>query len=829
MLNKCNLKLHEKNTGDSLILQTCLNLKNRFPIPQNNLIMKKLVFIIIFSIAFQQLLFTQTQQKHFRCTHRQSFQRSLISDTLDALNYEIHLNEINTTLKTIDAYTIVQLKSKVDDLNEIKLELLELTVDAVWVDNQPVTDFIHESPWLTIPLQNPLQNGDEVEVKVEYHGQPFHEDWGGFHFSGSYAFNLGVGFVSDPHNLGKAWFPCIDDFHDRAFYEVFVTLEEPKMAVCGGTLLEVINNGNGTNTFHWKLNNDIPTYLASVAIGNYENVPMTFQSMTGQEIPIGIYVHPSDTSKVAGSFATLVQTLEAYESYWGPYGWERVGYVGTAIGAMEHVTSIAYPNFCINGTLSYETLWAHELSHMYFGDMVTCESAEDMWLNEGWAVFNELMYLEAIYGPDAAKAEYRDKHQEVLHKAHIDDGGYLALYGIPTEYTYGTTVYQKGCLVTRTLRYYLGDSLFFPAVRAYLDTYKYDYASSWNLRDVLSDESGVDLTDFFDGWVFAPGFPEFSVDSFAVQPDGANFDVTVYMKQKLKGATAFYNSNRVEVTFMDSQWQTDTHLMEFSGETGSETFTTAINPVAVLPDYFDKVADATTDEAKVLKQTGSTNFSEVYAEVTVDEMPAGDSAFVRITHRWVAPDPLLTPVQGLTLSGYRHWRIDGIFPDGFDATGSFFYNKYNYLDNTLLTDPDDSLVILFRPSPAVDWQPVSFTRTGNSNVGYINVPHLQKGDYTLAVWDEMYVGVSSGEHGFDNEVVVFPNPASHEVVIDFGTLEISKVLVFDSSGKNVFEIGNQNHENQKTWDVSGLQPGNYVLNFIEESGDVKCSRKLIVQ
>jgi aminopeptidase N len=789
--------------------------------------MKNLTTFILALFLFSSIHLL-AQHDHSKCSHKQSFDRSLNSDTLDALSYEIHLNEVNTTAKTIDGTTKVVLSSKLDGINQVTLELLDLTVNEVKVDGNVVTDFEHNNPFLYVPLSSPINTGDEVEVEVSYSGEPFHEGWGGFHFSGSYAFNLGVGFVSDPHNLGKAWFPCIDDFHDRAFYEMFITVEEPKKAVCGGTLLEVINNGNGTKTYHWKMEEDIPTYLASVAVGEYENVPSVFESMSGEDIPIGIYVRPADTSKVEGSFANLIPILDAFENYFGPYPWERVGYVGTAIGAMEHATNIAYPHGSINGNLSNEWLFSHELSHMYFGDLVTCESAEDMWLNEGWAVFCELMYREGIYGVDALREEYRDKHFNVLKSAHVIDNGYRALYGIPTEYTYGETVYQKGGIVTYTLRHYMGDDLFFPAVQAYLDEYQSNFASSWNLRDALSQHSGMDLTDFFDAWVFAPGFPEFSVRWFSIETNGDNFDVTVVANQRLKGASEFANSNRVELTFMDAQWQMETHVMEFSGEEGSQTFSLEIEPVLVMPDYYDKIADATTDQDLVIEGTGSAGFSDVYCEIEVDEIPEGDSAFVRITHRWVGADPMMSPLEGLTLSDYRHWRIDGLFPEGFAATGSFFYNKYGNLDNTLLTDPNDSIIILYRPNAYTEWQSVNFIRTGNSNAGYINVPNLQKGDYTLAVWDDLFVGVSEDNISIEESISVFPNPASANVIIDFGSIPVSEVLVFDSSGKNVYTIRNHNNEIQKNWNASTVPKGTYLLNFVGESGEKLCSKKLLI-
>jgi len=752
----------------------------------------------------------------------------MLSDTLDALSYEIHLNEINTTAKTIDATTIVHLISKIDNLDHVTLELLDLTVDEVFVDNIQVSGFVHNSPWLYIPLPANINTGDEVEVKVSYHGMPFHESWGGFHFSGTYAFNLGVGFVSDPHNLGKAWFPCIDDFLDRAFYDVFVTLDDPKEAVCGGTRISVIDNGNGTHTFHWKLHNDIPTYLASVAIGDYAEVSDTFPSMTGADIPVEIFVRPVDSAKVYGSFQTLIPVLEAYEYYFGPYRWERVGYVGTALGAMEHTTNIAYPNSSITGNLSNEWLFAHELSHQYFGDLITCASAEDMWLNEGWAVFCESLYREYLYGPEAYRTNMRQKHKDVLHLAHIEDGGYLPLYGIPTEYTYGTTVYQKGGIVTHTLRNYMGDDLFFQAVKAYVEEFKFNHASTVELRDFLSNNSGIDLTDFFDAWVFSPGFPEFSVDSFAVVPNGGNFLVTVYAKQKLKGVSTFANSNKVEVTFMDDDWNRQSVLMEFSGEHGVEQFTIGFEPKIAMMDFNDKVADATTDEDKVIKSTGLLNFTDTYAKINTINLPEGDSAFVRITHRWVAPDSLKNPVEGLRLSDYRHWRVDGIFPQGFDATGSFYYSKFNYLDNTLMTNVNDSLIILYRSSRASDWQEVDFTKTGNQYIGYIEVPHVQIGEFTLAVWDESFVGVSDKEIADENRIEIYPNPAHKEVTIEFTMILPELIRIFNSSGQIVDSIGVTGSKQSYKWKTGGLPEGLYLFKFIGKNNEIIATKKVLI-
>lgn len=772
------------------------------------------------------------QHDHSGCNHRMSFERSLISDTLDALSYEIHLTEVNTDEQTIAANTKVVLASKVDGLQQLTLELLDLTVDEVLV-NGVTNDFSHDNPFLHIPLDQPLNTGDEAEVEVFYHGSPFHEAWGGFHWSGDYAFNLGVGFESDPHNLGKAWFPCIDDFHDRAFYDVYTTIQNSKKAVCGGTLISIEDNGNGTSTWHWKLNLEIPTYLASVAIGEYEEESWSFNSMSGAEVPINIFVRPQDTSKVAGSFSTLTQVLDAFETSFGPYAWERVGYVGTAIGAMEHATNIAYPHFSITGTLANESLMAHELSHMYFGDLVTCASAEDMWLNEGWAVFCEARYREILYGEDAYHTNMYNRHRDVLHTGHVIDNGYYAVYGIPTEITYGNTVYQKGALMVHTLRNYMGDDLFFPAVKAYVQEYYNDYATTWDLRDFLADYSGMDLTSFFDEWIFTPGFPEYSVDSFDVAPNGSQYDVTVFARQKHKGPGDVGNDVRVEVTFMDAGWQQETHLMEFSGETGQQTFTSSINPEIVMMDLYDKVSDATTDKSIVVTGTFNNSYStELYCSIGAEDFPAGDSAYIRITHRWVAPDPLKNPVPGVTISDYHHWRIEGILPEGLQLNGKLNYSANGNLDNGILTDPNDSIGILYRPNRATDWQPIGAQRIGSFYVGFFNLPEMPLGEYTLAVWDDLYVGM---EEEPENETVIqgkevrmFPNPADDMISILLGKRNATRIQVFDSSGNLVDEMRNEAKLKGLRYDASKLSNGTFIFKFMDQNGREIESHKIVI-
>ncbi len=771
---------------------------------------------LFFSISFQM-------QAQHRCNHRHGFGRSPVADSLSAHHYKIHLTEIDFVEKTIQAVTQISLSPLVE-LLQIPLELKDLQVDSVFVDQVKNEQFYQEGDILRVPLENTLTPNDTIELMVYYGGNPFHEGWGGFHFSGNYAFNLGVGFQSNPHNLGKAWFPCIDDFQDRATYEVLITLPDTLSGIAGGILTEIADHGNGYLTWHWSLNQTIPTYLASVAAGEYA---LTADLYTGLEadIPITVYTRPADTHKVAGSFQHLHQVMDIFEDKFAPYPWERIGYTGTAIGAMEHVTNIAYPHFAINGNLGYEELLVHELSHMWFGNMVTCATEGDMWLNEGWATFSQLYYQNHIYGPQTYREAMNDMHVGILRDAHITDNSYLPLSGVPTEYVYGKTVYEKGATVVHTLMNYLGEEVFFDAVKAYLQHFAYSHASSEDMRDFLTNHTGMDMAPFFDAWVFTPGSPHYSIDSVNVISLNNNYEVAVYLKQKRKGYDFIGDHVILEISFLDENWHVHTDTVHFSGQNGLSVKQLDFEPLGVMADYYDKTCDATTDVDFVLHEAGEHTFSDLYFKLFVDEL--SDSAFMRLTHHWAPADEMQEPVSGLRLSPYRYWQVDGIIEGETDMRGRFFYSN-NTLENTLILSPSDSIFMLYRPDKSIDWHVVDQYRHGVWNIGFIFIEDLKPGEYTFAVWDTQVSLPETETKSSTNILRTYPNPATSAVNLQWDKQRSGVLQIYNSNGKLVLE--NQIRNGQSLFIETGhWTKGFYLVEFKDGRSGELFSTKFVLQ
>lgn len=657
---------------------------------------------------------------------------ALYSDTLAAIHYDIHLTNINQTNKTLEGYTCITLVSKKGPLNRLKLELESLKVDSVFLEGIRTEAFVQERSRLVVSLQKALQNADTTRLTVFYHGHPFVDPsgWGGFHFSGDYALNLGVGFDVIPHNLGKAWYPCIDDFRNRALYDIYLTTTSNQKAISGGLLKEVVIHANNTSTWHWKTAFTLPAYLASATIGKYELVADTFYGQKAK-VPVTLYCRPADTAKTAGTFIHLKQILGFFESCFGPYPFERVGYTASprGLGAMEHASNITYPYTGWTGNTNQEWWYAHELSHMWFGDEVTCASAGDMWLNEGWAVWCESLYREGIYSKNAYQSNIRTKLQEVLQTTHLVDGGYFALYNIPQTLTYGSTVYQKGGQVVHTLRGYMGDSLFFKGIRAYLKHYAYHDATTADLCNFLSASSGINLQPFFKAWVREPGFPHFSIDSVITSGNHKGYDATVYVRQRLLGRTQYADMNHLEITFMDAKWNTITDTLVFSGPVGHKTFHLPFCPATAMADLNEKISDATTDEAKTITKAGEYDYAQSFCKLKVEKI--SDPAFVRVTNNWLCPDTSGLLPSGIHISHQQYWTVEGLFPRGFRPEGLFAYNNARGGYPTLATGKTDKPLMLYRPGAGHPWKEIDVRIEQHFNAGTLTVENLRPGEYAL--------------------------------------------------------------------------------------------------
>lgn len=761
--------------------------------------MRKILLIITFSFLIFRLGYSQNR-----------------TDSVHILHYNLSLSIIDFTNHTISGHANLLVSPEINNLPYLDLDLLALTVDSVFV-NDISTSFSHQNSLLHIPLNSNNTIGDTIAVSVYYHGTPIRDSyWGGFYYSGQYAYNIGVAFNSIPHNFGRCWFPCIDMFTDKSTYTFSIRTEKNKMAVCGGLLTDSLTLSDSTRIWRWELAEPVPTYLASVAVGEYKVYKDTFNGLSGV-VPIEIYTPPSHINYVSGSFINLKTILRKYENFFGPHRFGRIGYVGVNFnsGAMEHATNIAYPQIAINGNLDNQSLYAHELSHSWFGNLITCHNAEEMWINEGFARYSEALILEALY-PDQFASSMRNLHLSVLKNAHHDDGGYYALNAVPQNVTYGTTSYDKGAIVVHTLRNYLGDSLFFTGIKSLLTQYAFQNISSDSLFSYISRVTGVPLMEFYEGWVNQPGFLHFSIDSIRIIPSTTN-QYRVYIRQRLHQATNYSNNNRIDLTFFSSNRAEYTiPNFEFSGQYGTAEVTIPFQPIFGVVDYHEKMADAIIDYNLAIATTGTKNFSDAGLSITVNNIT--DSILLRTEHNLVAPDPLQNQNPDIyRISDSHYWRIEYAGSETFQGYLQLRYyaGLPTQLDYNLMQGYNaDDLVLLYRRDASEEWRIIPFTRTGTLYSGNLRTNVIFPGEFTIGVGNsEIVINEEENE-----QMTIHPNPASGHIMVTISPSinKITKIELLDTNGKIVKSI--KIKESQTLIDIRDLSKGTYLIRIPSKKG-----------
>jgi len=799
--------------------------------------MKKIFFLLMLAVQVGYTQNTCQQHKQSAAASLYYSPENLRSDTFNILKYTIDLTIGNSSNMQIGGHTAIRFVPKKNNQGFIRLDLLKLQIDSVREGSSALT-YNYNDTILKINFGSPKNITDTTLVKVYYHGQPVIDQtgWGGFYFDNTqnaeYAFNLGVGFGAKPHNYGRVWFPCFDNFIERSAYEFNIHTDVARRAYCNGTLTaDVVNNS--TRTCTWQLNEEIPTYLASVAVAKYSQINWQVNAANGT-LPIVIAAFASDTNAIKTGFVNLPAAVLGLEHYYGPYQWNRVGYamVPFSGGAMEHATNITYPR-SLTG-LSFEAdLMAHELAHHWWGNLVTCETQEDMWINEGWATYSSFMFTEWKYGAAAYRQKMMQHHEQLLHFLHKKEG-FRAISGVPHNLTYGDHVYKKGADVAHTLRGYMGDSLFFSSIKQIMQAKAFQSMNSMEFQQLLLNYSGLQMNDFFNNWVFGKGWSHFAIDSSTVLSSNANATIIkLSIRQKLFGTNFLHNNVPLTLSFFNSSWQRHDQKIIMSGYINTFTLSVPFNPMYTALNYDGRINDATTFESFTIKNTGNVTFTTGKALLMVQNT-GNDSSLVRIIHHFVKPDPFKNNPGKCLLSDQRYWTIEGILSPNFHAKIRFNYDGTKntsgtnaYLDTLLMRVNNDSIALFYRKDTRDDWHWVknAFKSKAGLKTGYFEVDSVKLGEYTfgnLADTLSMSIPQPSIKTGFN----VYPNPANGFLHIDAydqqGKLEVT---LFNTEGKIVKRQTMQAPHLQVP--LQGLPAGSYLVS-ISSNNQQLYNKKIIL-
>ncbi|RPJ44837.1 MAG: T9SS C-terminal target domain-containing protein, partial [Candidatus Latescibacterota bacterium] len=379
----------------------------------------------------------------------------------------------------------------------------------------------HASDYVTVQLGATFDPGDVFEVTVHYHGTP---DEG----TGAFGFDTNAGSpmiwsLSEPYGA-RAWWPCKDIVGDKAdSVDVRVTVPSTLSVASNGVLVLVDSTSvPGKKTFWWHEKYPISTYLVSIAAHPYTVFSKWYHWSPTDSMEIKNYCFPANYATVNGVVSETPAIIGFFETIYGDYPFrdEKYGHAEFLWGgAMEHQT-------CSSMGFWDEYVVAHELSHQWWGDMISPASWHHIWLNEGFATYSEALWSEHKYGVGQYRTDMKNTRYFGPGTIYVQDpADFNAIFSVGLSY-------NKANWVLHMLRHVVGDSVFFDilaAWRAYAPAL-YGNATTEDFRLVCETVSGRDLEAFFHQWIYEEFFPIYRY-TWTDQPAGGGFDITLQIDQ----------------------------------------------------------------------------------------------------------------------------------------------------------------------------------------------------------------------------------------------------------------------------------------------------------
>jgi aminopeptidase N len=770
----------------------------------------------------------QIFQQELSPEEEEQLQKSLErSDTFDILHYDIHANLTQFDQGIFNGDTQVDFSPKMDSLDRIQFDFEGLSISSITDDTGTPLSFEQGDAVVTVFSNQPYRQDSSYSLRFQYSGNPITcpSGFGGFYFEQGYAYNLGIGLQAKPHNFGRAWYPCFDNFVERATYTFRITTHQGRKGYGVGTFMSETAEGGDTLTRIYEMMQEIPTYLSHIAASEYEEVNYMHQGQYAA-VPIQLIARGPDTAFMRESFEPLADALDCLEDWYGPYAFERVGYTITTRGAMEHPTAVAYPRSSIANGSTNLGLITHELGHHWWGNVTTLKTENDMWIKEGPASYAEHQIVEYLDGPKAFQDAVRSNNINMIRTAHIADGDFLALSPMDDAHIYGRHTYDKGAAMIHNLRGYLGDSLFRLGMQNVLEEKAFQAISGPEFRDQLTQATGYDLTAFFDDWIFKPGWSDFYIQNWSATPLADRFQIDLTVRQDVYGTDELHREVPLTFGFYSEEEGLVQQRANASGRNTTLAFDIPFEPeyVFVNPEQQLNLASASHFE----HITPSFQPSFPGTEWIVDLSGVNrDTLPFQLTHHFIPPDGQ-NQEEDFRLSTTHFWSVWTPEPEpASDIIISYRGSNSDQLDYDLVQSTEDSLILVHRPFGDSLWRKYEHYEKNiqlpGSGRGIMEVSRLKSGHYAFANERQ----TTSSPVAEQSPAHLFPNPAAESTSL-LSPSDVLQYRLVNASGQTLREIHFSAPQRQTTIDVSLLNSGVYFLHWKDIHGQ-NYSQKLIRQ
>jgi aminopeptidase N len=491
--------------------------------------MKRILLLAFLFSAF----FIQAQDKIYRA------EREKVNNLVHT-KLKVDFNYENSTM---NGEAWVTLTPHFYPVNKVVLDAKSFKIKEVKLNNSN-TPFNYTDDQITIELDKTYKKGEEYTVFIKYIAQPEEVIQQGSQFikdaKGLYFIDPKDEDPEKPTQIwtqgetesSSCWFPTIDSPNQKTSQEIYMTVPDKYVTLSNGLLEKQTNNGNGTRTDYWKMDEKHAPYLFFMGVGDFSIVKDTWEGLA-----VDYYVEKEFEDVADDIFGLTPEMMTFFSELTGVnYPWDKYAQIVVrdyVSGAMENTTAVVHgedaqqPKGKLIDKNDWEGTIAHELFHHWFGDLVTTESWANLTVNESFATYSVYLWYEYKYGKDKAHAHMFDDI-EVYKQSKNEDKDLVRFYYKDKEHMFDPVSYHKGSAILHMLRDYLGDEAFFTGMNKYLNDYKFGTAEAHELRLAFEKVSGKDLNWFFNQWYYGNSHIKMNV---SYDYNTINKTVTVNIKQ----------------------------------------------------------------------------------------------------------------------------------------------------------------------------------------------------------------------------------------------------------------------------------------------------------
>jgi aminopeptidase N len=428
--------------------------------------------------------------------------------------------------------------------SKIEFDSVGLTIQNVAVNKAPAK-FESTASKLIVPLPAAAHSGEKFEVEIRYEGKPA---------KGLYFILPDKDYPNRPTQIWsqgesedtRFYLPTYDYPNDRLTTETILTVPASWITVANGKLINVSKAANNTKTWTWRESLPSSTYLITVVAGEFDEVKQNWHGL-----PVTYYAPKGRGDRLLPNYERTPAMMELFSKKLGvDYPWEKYSQSMVddfVAGGMENTSATTNTSSSLRSAKliqefpgNEDPLISHELAHQWFGDLVTCNDWGDIWLNEGFATFFEMVWTESHYPKDQADYDRWTAIHEWLAQSNLY-GKPIVRHDFDDSSEFDDNAYGKGGLVLYMLRQQIGEEAFYRGLRHYLETYRGKNAVTADLIKAIDEANHTNLQQFFDQWVYGAGAPKFEV-SYAYDDAKHQVALTVKQTQKIEGHVGLFEA-----------------------------------------------------------------------------------------------------------------------------------------------------------------------------------------------------------------------------------------------------------------------------------------------